>query len=281
MDSLKIKPESITSSPDRELLSLTGVRLLQKVKEDSIKTLLFTSAMPGEGVFHTVAKVGKLMADEGTRVVILDCGQRSMAQKRLLNLINGAGLPNLKVAILQTVNWRHDSSLMEEVFSKLRETSDIVLVVAPPILAVADAVKLAAITDGVVLVIKAAKTKQSLLQQAIKRLEQTNIVGAILNTMATEAVEVMDKGDNQAAEILAPDKGICADSDPLESIIEQGFDAKMSGKLDIAILFFSIGLQMSPPADIEFMLISDINNMSNELEGSRGTEGVHLPGKIY
>lgn len=77
---------------------------------------------------------------------------------------------------------------MGEILAALLEQTDLVLLDAPPVLAVTDAAVLSSKVDGVLLVVSAGKTKREKARQAQAQLEKINarIVGAVLNNVQAE-----------------------------------------------------------------------------------------------
>ena len=80
------------------------------------------------------------------------------------------------------------SRRMAEVIGALRAQADFVLFDTPPIVAVADAAALAAQVDGVLLVVRAGKTKRDLAIKAKRLLEQVSapLIGVVLNDATLE-----------------------------------------------------------------------------------------------
>jgi Mrp family chromosome partitioning ATPase len=75
------------------------------------------------------------------------------------------------------------SKAMGEVLESLRATADIVLLDAPPLLAVADAMTLAQRVDAVLFVADAERTTRGAVDLAIRQLDQVraHVIGAVLN----------------------------------------------------------------------------------------------------
>ncbi|MEZ4769191.1 MAG: hypothetical protein R2844_12295 [Caldilineales bacterium] len=78
---------------------------------------------------------------------------------------------------------------METLLHDLVESADLVLIDAPPVVAVSDASVMATKVDGVLLVLKAGQTKRDYARQARETLEKVNahVVGAVLNNVAADA----------------------------------------------------------------------------------------------
>ena len=72
---------------------------------------------------------------------------------------------------------------MYETLNSLREQYDYVLIDAPPVRAVSDAVLLSTMVDGVVLVVNAQKTPKQIAKEAHSRLNyaRASMLGAVLN----------------------------------------------------------------------------------------------------
>ena len=81
------------------------------------------------------------------------------------------------------------SRRMADVLAQLRNEADIVLVDAPPIIAVSDAAILASKVDGVLLVVQANKTRRDLARNAKATLDKANanLLGVVLNNVKMDA----------------------------------------------------------------------------------------------
>jgi len=80
------------------------------------------------------------------------------------------------------------SRRMDVLLQQLREQTDIILLNAPPIIAVTDAAVLSTKVDGVLLVVGAGRTRHEYAQRAKALLDKVNarIVGAVLNNAALD-----------------------------------------------------------------------------------------------
>ena len=72
---------------------------------------------------------------------------------------------------------------MYDVLTRLREQFDYIFIDSPPLIAVSDAVRLSAMVDGVVLVVKGHETTRDGLKEACSRLRyaRAKILGVVLN----------------------------------------------------------------------------------------------------
>ena len=76
-----------------------------------------------------------------------------------------------------------------ESISALRDSCDIVIFDAPPVLVVADALILAGLVDSAVLVVDTSRTSRRVVAQAVDTLRQTpvNILGGVLNKIEAKS----------------------------------------------------------------------------------------------
>ncbi len=210
MEKVKVIADTDSKSPVAEAFRLLRTNLKFAAVDKSIKLLLVTSSRQMEGKSYTVANLGTVLAQTGARVIIVDCDLRQAEQHTIFGLSNNMGLtgvltgsgtengeiaqalkataiPNLKVLTAGPLPPNPSELLQSDkaktVFKALAEMADIVLVDSPPVLIRADAAVLSAVVDGVILVIKAGKTKTDAVKQAKERLEKANarIIGTVLN----------------------------------------------------------------------------------------------------
>lgn len=176
-----------------------------------LRTLLVTSAAPDEGKSTTLANLGVISAQAGKRVVLVDCDLRRPALHEAFGLSNNVGVttavlsgeaplplqatgvPNLQVMTSGPLPPNPSevlgSARMNTVLQQLTADADLVLLDAPPVIAVTDAVLLATKVDGVLLVIRAGQTKREHAERARDLLAKVNarLVGAVLNNAALDA----------------------------------------------------------------------------------------------
>jgi capsular exopolysaccharide synthesis family protein len=174
-----------------------------------IKTMLVTSAGPGEGKSTVLANLAVTTAQAGRKVILVDCDLRRPTLHNIFNLKNDVGLTTMVVddAAIESPPLRDTgvedlqlvssgplppnpsellgSRRMEEIIAALLERADVVLFDAPPVVAVTDAAVLATKVDGVLLVVNAGGTKRDYARTAKARLEKVNanLLGAVLNNV--------------------------------------------------------------------------------------------------
>lgn len=182
--------------------------------ENNQKSIIITSAGPGEGKTTTAVNLAVVMADAGARVVLIDADLRKPKVAMMLGIEGSVGLSDLligRVNFEDTLQqWGRKqlfvlpsgrvppnpsellgSSAMEKALETLSAHFDYVIVDSPPALAVTDAAILSARTGGAVVVSAAGKTRKVELADAFETLE--NVDGRVLGVVATM---VPTKGPN-------------------------------------------------------------------------------------
>lgn len=173
-----------------------------------LKTILITSTNPEEGKSTTLANLAVSLAQARHSVVLVDCDLRRPSLHEMFGLRNSEGLTSCLLnpqadhlplqesgieflrlltsgALPPNPSELLGSQRMGEVIQILRQQADYVLFDAPPIIAVTDAAVLATRVDGVLLVIRAGKTRREMAQKAKALLEKVNahILGVVLNNV--------------------------------------------------------------------------------------------------
>ena len=174
-----------------------------------LRTLICTSAEPGEGKSTTITNLAFAMAQTDKRVILVDADLRRPSLHRMLRMPNNVGLstalldkehdpalylqetddPNLRVMTTGPLPPNPaemlNSSRMHEMIKLLTSEADIVLLDTPPVLAVADTSILASQVDGTLLVVWAGRTRGEMLAQAAERLRSVGVMplGVVLNKL--------------------------------------------------------------------------------------------------
>lgn len=173
------------------------------------KTILVTSALPQEGKTTTSINTAIVLAQKGTRVLLIDADLRRPSIHKTLGMGPRTGLSNVLTgnATLQQATVRSSllpslfvlpagtpppnpaellaSGNMKDVLAELREQYDHIVVDTPPTLSVTDAVVMSTRADAVVLVIRSGQTTKQALRRARDLLMQVNarVSGVLLNAV--------------------------------------------------------------------------------------------------
>ncbi|MDZ7315754.1 MAG: polysaccharide biosynthesis tyrosine autokinase, partial [candidate division KSB1 bacterium] len=176
--------------------------------DNSLRRLLVTSSIPGEGKTLTTANLAISFAELGKRVLVVEADLRKPHMHILFNLRRSPGLadylardlaldkviylthvPNVFVIPAGTVPPNPGmilaSQKMSELITKLEHNFDIVLCDTPPVISVTDAVILSKTVGNVILVVRFGKTNRHIIKDALQRLEfvKSQVRGIVLNGM--------------------------------------------------------------------------------------------------
>ena len=170
------------------------------------KSILVTSARPGEGKSTTALALAINFAQLGTKVLLIDADLRNPSQHRNLKVENKAGLANYLAGgggsggIFQQTQipglyFMASGPLppnpaellagpkMLSLLSAASENFDTIVIDSPPIMGLADSPLLASIAGGTLLVMATADTRRGVIRAALKRLHfaRARMVGAVMN----------------------------------------------------------------------------------------------------
>ncbi len=170
------------------------------------RSLLVTSAAPGDGKSVLSVNLAVALGRSGKRVLLIDADLRRPKLHDLLGrpqrpglaeVLTGAQKPSEAIvatrcsgvwllpsgAAVSNPSEQLGSRRFKEFLDKLTESFDWVIIDSPPVMAVTDPAVIARIAGGVLFVINARRTKQTLAQAALDRLEAAGatFAGAVLN----------------------------------------------------------------------------------------------------
>jgi len=189
----------------RELGTLRGT-IDQLLPGRAVRTILFAGAVSGEGSSTVAAAFARLLAeDERLQVVLVDGDLRSV-ERRLPSVddhhgfagvldgrqtmeqaLVGTSLPNFAVvpggATADSPLRLCTANNLHAPLDWLRHHYHYIVIDGPPVLDSPEMVSLATHVDGIVLVVRAARTKREIVQRAIETIDkfQGRVLGAILN----------------------------------------------------------------------------------------------------
>jgi capsular exopolysaccharide synthesis family protein len=180
-----------------------------------LETLLVVAAAPGDDAAPVLANLAVVLAQGEKRVLLVDADLRRPALHTLFSVDNARGLttmvldaasadaPALAAPPLAAVGVDNlallpsgplppnpadilGSSRMEAALAALKPHADIILLSAPPVVAVSDAAVLAMKVDGVLLVVSAGRTRRDHALRAKELLERAHarVIGAVLKDAA-------------------------------------------------------------------------------------------------
>lgn len=175
--------------------------------DSPINIIAVTSCVPGEGKSTVITNLGICMAQDGQRVVIVDCDLRRPTQHRNFPTVSSErGLSSVLTGQSSVADAIQDTTVanlslmpagpipgnpgriveslrMRQILQELSRAYDIVLVDAPPLLVVNDALALARASKGLVVVLEAGKTPRRMVADLKLKLEAGGVepTGVVLN----------------------------------------------------------------------------------------------------
>ena len=181
--------------------------------DETLRSLLVTSATPGEGKTTTAANLAVVLAQAGRSVILIDADIRKPQQHKIFDLPKSPGsteamvsnntpvgffLRETQVPNLRLLTSGKDapnpaellgSNRMKQLLQTLQEECDFLIVDAPPLLAVTDAQVLANDVQGVLLVVNTEKTPRAMVARGAEAILRANgrILGVVLNRLANSA----------------------------------------------------------------------------------------------
>ncbi len=170
------------------------------------KSVMITSAVPGEGKTTTAVNFAVTMADRGMKVLIVDTDLRRPNVHRVLKMERGPGLADVlreRIPVKSVIRSTRVENLsiissgrvppnpseligserMRKLMEELGGSFDLVICDAPSILVVTDPVLLATHVDTVTIVVSVGFARRETIMRAKKLMETANpfISGVILN----------------------------------------------------------------------------------------------------
>lgn len=193
-------------SPAAEMCRAIRTNLLFMSPDRPFRTVVVSSAGPSEGKSTVVINLGMVMAQTGTRVLLMDTDMRRprlhkafgvpddvgvsslvVGEGSLEGAIKSTDVPNLFVLPCGPLPPNPAELLHTRAFSellgKLHERFDCILLDSPPLGPVSDALVLSKQADGILLVLKAGRTQREQAKRAIRSLRdvKARVIGALLN----------------------------------------------------------------------------------------------------
>lgn len=210
--------QSAKNSAARPLLEACRIlrsNLVFSTMDAPLRSVLVTSADPGDGKSLCAFNLATVMAYDGKRVILLDCDLRRPTQHKLASTPSNpmpirpgfvdvmAGNVPIERA-LQTTPVENlflmsagtlppnppellSSNASHRLIEELRDRCDLLIIDSPPLMFLSDSQVLSAVVDGTVLVVSANKTSRVHVQRAheILRHAGSPVLGTIFNKVKT------------------------------------------------------------------------------------------------
>jgi succinoglycan biosynthesis transport protein ExoP len=193
-------PDSIAA----QQYNILALKVQKWMTQTGGKTLVITSSTGEEGKSLTALNLSLALASVmGGGVLLVDCDLRLPQIQDRLALQSDPGLADLLVSksddarpyisrigdldvMPAGTNSVQQTRLLSsprgrEVLSKLRDQYRVIVLDSPPVVPIADSHTLSGLADGVVMVVRARRTRPELLERALSSLEAKNLIGVVLN----------------------------------------------------------------------------------------------------
>ncbi len=195
-----------SKSPISEQYRTIRTNIQFSTVDQEIRSLMVTSAGPGEGKSTTTANIAVVFAQQGKKVLLIDADLRKPTAHYTFRIDNNVGLTNVlskQTTLAMAVRETNQENLfvlpsgpippnpaellgsrsMEQLINQVYEEFDMVIFDTPPVLAVTDAQILANKSDGIVLVVSSGTTENEAAVKAKELLVNAKgkILGVVLN----------------------------------------------------------------------------------------------------
>lgn len=194
-------------SPATEAFRTLRTNLQYMSPDKKLEAIMITGSEAGIGKSTVSANLALTFAMTGKKTILVDADLRKPLLHKLFDLPNFQGLSSYLAgensdldALIKELNNSGlflmpagptppnpaellGSAKMEALVKNFRENADIVIIDAPPILPVTDAVLLSRKVDGVLLIAEINETRKEIFEKGLARLKQVdaNILGSVLN----------------------------------------------------------------------------------------------------
>jgi polysaccharide biosynthesis transport protein len=186
--------------------AVRAMRISLELSSANPKVILITSALPGEGKSTAAMLLAASSASSGKRTILLDCDLRLRSTSEALRNKHQTGLsellrgtakltdviaqdPRTKIYLLPAGSMAPNaadllmSKRMVDLIAVLRSEFDYIVMDAPPLLPVVDALALATVADKILVIVEWCQTSRASIYEAFRVLgpEVTRIAGIVLN----------------------------------------------------------------------------------------------------
>jgi capsular exopolysaccharide synthesis family protein len=186
---------------------LLRLRLQERWNAERLKTLLITSPLPRDGKSTVALNLATALAERGKRPVLLigaDLHHATLTeqlglseQRGLAECLENGIRPSSVIRRLEPLGWSLlpagkargnptellQSTAVAELLQDLSPQFEWLLIDAPPVIPLADALVLKQRTDASLLVVRAGRTPTRAVEQAVTVLGPKHVLGIVLNGM--------------------------------------------------------------------------------------------------
>lgn len=191
-------------SPAAEDYRMLGTKLPVSTDSDDISSLAMSSIHTRDDAGEVAGNLGIVLAQLGLRVILVDTNLHKPTLHKIFDISSRIGLSHFLARPLKTPDLaivdsapglsvltagapttdafaKLTSPNMDELLHLLEQQSDIVIMVAPPVIDYADSLLISSKSDGVVLIVREGETKEASVLEAIANLKSINaeVIGTV------------------------------------------------------------------------------------------------------
>ncbi len=190
-----------------EAYNTIRTNLLFVLSQHKGKTIVVSSANPGEGKSTTALNIASSFSQLGSKVLLIDADLRKPILHKKAHIQNAKGLSSVLVGFCEKEEAIHEinphlfllpsgptppnpgellaGNTFDELITVFKEEYDYIIVDTPPINIVSDALVVAPRTDGIVLVARDKTTYHEEFKNAVSSIEFANIkiLGVVINAL--------------------------------------------------------------------------------------------------
>jgi capsular exopolysaccharide synthesis family protein len=210
-DQISLVTDSEAKSELNEAFRYLRVAINFSASPESLKTLVVTSCIAGEGKSFIAQNIAVSLALDGNRTLLIDSDLRRPSAYRKFRLDNTTGLSNYLTSNLDFDSVIKESFIenlfvvvsgpvspnpaeilgserMKRFLDEARRRFDRIILDCPPLMGIGDGLVLGNLVGHVILVVASGKTPADLIQHTQKQLDKagTKIIGAVLNKVDME-----------------------------------------------------------------------------------------------
>ncbi len=185
-------------SAESEIYRVARTSLLVSNRREAVRTIMNTSPQPGDGKSTTISNLAVSFARTGKRVLLIDADLRRPRIAELFGIDDHPGLadvltakckfkdacsvselPNLHI-MPNGIATSQPAELLESIrfeamLREAKEHFDLILIDAPPLLAVTDPAIIAPLVDSVLITLRINKNGRRPVEHAVKILQDINV----------------------------------------------------------------------------------------------------------
>jgi len=212
MEKLNIITHENPKSPIAEAYRTLRTNIQFSSLDKALRSIVVTSSGSGEGKSTVMSNLAITMAESGKKVILIDCDLRKPSIHKKMGITNAVGLTNILVQnvkkedcmIKTTVNNLFiitsgpvppnpaellGTKKMQGFLEELKSEFDLVLIDAPPVLAVTDAQILSTLVDGVVFVASYGEAQKTAVADSKQLIDKVGgkVLGIVFNKVPEAA----------------------------------------------------------------------------------------------